>query len=45
MPADQPDHAKAAANLKDAGVILADQTKTGHGVNVDVSIAAALGRC
>lgn len=39
------DHAKAAAALKNAGVIVADQSQTGHGVTIDASLAAAIGRC
>jgi hypothetical protein len=38
-------HAEAAASLKSAGVVVADQSQTGHGVTIDSSIAAALGRC
>ncbi|MFT4075638.1 MAG: hypothetical protein QM647_08890 [Asticcacaulis sp.] len=39
------DHSEAAANLKNAGVVVADQSQTGHGVTIDASLAAALGRC
>ncbi|ESQ82991.1 hypothetical protein [Asticcacaulis benevestitus] len=35
---------KAALSLKQAGVVLADQSDTGHGVKIDASIAALIGR-
>jgi len=40
----QPDHVQAGTGLRNAGVIVADQTQTGHGVTVDASIAALIGR-
>ncbi len=37
-------HGEAAKVLKQAGVVVADQSQTGHGVTVDASIAALLAR-
>ena len=39
-----PNYSQAAGTLKNAGVMLADQSQTGHGVTVDASLAALLGR-